>query len=56
VTVDDTATPRHCNACGVSETDLSAVFVAVWNSDEIAHVVRDGTLRCGVLVADEVTP
>ena len=53
----DVWTLRRCSVCNTLETDTKATFVFDQASDEIVHLVRGGTLRCGVLVAvDEVMP
>jgi hypothetical protein len=47
---------RHCDSCGVLESDLRAVLV-VDNHGDVVHL-RDGLFVCGVMaeVVDEVTP
>ena len=44
---------RRCSACSVLESDLRAVFVFDQGSDEIVHLVSNGTRRCGALVVIE---
>jgi hypothetical protein len=47
-------TIRHCDSCGVLESDLRAVLV-VDNQGDVVHL-QDGLFRCGVVVeVDEVT-